>query len=402
MTRSPSYRLPHLLALAVLAVACGAEDPAGDGGATMREVEAPVDRSGSGSAWSYMARRHDANKDGRILPDEYDRGTHSFQRLDRDDDGALTAFDFEGVSGKFKKRQMEHNIARGIVSVWLQSDEDSSSVRSSEIEDAFRAYDADDDGRVQRAEFAARGAEREAHGIERTGPLAQLDPASAYGFLLSLIAKEGDESLALGSLLDFFRSQDDGDGVWRSGQPVVGSAQQIAAAGPPVGSPAPDFRLPACAEEEEIRLADLLGRPVVLVFGSLTSPALRLHAGELRGLREEFGERVRFLLVYGREAHALDGHRPVVASAMPIVEEPLTLEERCALARYCVETLDLEEIPLAVDRMDDAVSTTYAPGGAARVFLIDAQGRVAYRGDPGTPGFDPLVLGAAIRATLEG
>ena len=56
---------------------------------------------GSASVWKYLAEQHDKNKDGKITKDEYNRGEDTFARLDRTEDGVLTAEDLAGRSGPF-------------------------------------------------------------------------------------------------------------------------------------------------------------------------------------------------------------------------------------------------------------------------------------------------------------
>ena len=81
------------------------------------------------------------------------------------------------------------------------------------------------------------------------------------------------------------------------------------------------------------------------------------------------------------------------------IEDPTTILERVELAKMCTETLGLT-IPAVVDEMDDAVSRAYH-GWPERLYLIDQNGDVAYRGGPGPFGFDPNGFEAAIRAHLD-
>lgn len=113
-----------------------------------------------------------------------------------------------------------------------------------------------------------------------------------------------------------------------------------------------------------------------------------------------YGEQVEFLVVYLREAHALDGDSPLGgADGMPIVEDPLTLGERQAMAQVCMSKLALEPMPAVVDELDDRVGTAYA-AHPDRLYLIGRDGRVAYRGGPGPFGFLPDELEEAIQREL--
>lgn len=106
-------------------------------------------------------------------------------------------------------------------------------------------------------------------------------------------------------------------------------------------------------------------------------------------------------MVYIREAHALDSRAPMgIGDGMPIVEDPVTLDERSGVAQVCMTKLALEPMPALVDDMDDTANAAY---GAApdRLFLIGIDGKVAYKGDPGPGGFDPGGLEEALLAELD-
>jgi hypothetical protein len=109
---------------------------------------------------------------------------------------------------------------------------------------------------------------------------------------------------------------------------------------------------------------------------------------------------VQFLVVYLREAHALDSAWPLGGEdGMPIVEDPLSLGERRAVARVCMTRLALEPIPAVVDEIDDRVGQAYA-AHPDRLYLVGRDGRIAFRGAPGPFGFLPAELEEAIRAEL--
>lgn len=115
---------------------------------------------------------------------------------------------------------------------------------------------------------------------------------------------------------------------------------------------------------------------------------------------ESYGDEVEFLVVYLREAHALDSPSPLGGEDdMPIVEDPITLAERRAVAQVCMTRLALEPIPAVVDELDDGVGQAY-DAHPDRLYLVGRDGRVVYRGGPGPFGFLPDELEAAIRAEL--
>ena len=109
---------------------------------------------------------------------------------------------------------------------------------------------------------------------------------------------------------------------------------------------------------------------------------------------------MQFYVVYVREAHALDSRMASGGGANPILEDPRTLAERREVADVCMAKLELDELPALVDDIDDAVSTQYA-AWPDRLYLVDAEGRIAYHGGRGPFGFDPGELERAIVDELE-
>ena len=83
----------------------------------------------------------------------------------------------------------------------------------------------------------------------------------------------------------------------------------------------------------------------------------------------------------------------------PLVEEPITFEERRRLAGTCSTGLELKNLPTLVDRMDDAVNKAYA-AHPDRLYLIGQDGRVVHAGSPGPGGFKPDELEEAIKKEL--
>ena len=82
-----------------------------------------------------------------------------------------------------------------------------------------------------------------------------------------------------------------------------------------------------------------------------------------------------------------------------LVEDPLTLAERHALAQRCTEEMRLP-FPLLVDGMDDAVEAAWA-AWPERLYLVDADGTVIYRGEKGPQGFDPEGLGQVLAEVVS-
>lgn len=101
--------------------------------------------------------------------------------------------------------------------------------------------------------------------------------------------------------------------------------------------------------------------------------------------------------MYIREAHPEDGWVVSMNRAEDIaVTDPTSNEERVEVATACALRLAIR-MPVVVDDIDDAIASAY---GALpdRLYLVGQGGRIAFQGEPGPWGFDPLALEAAIEA----
>jgi len=116
-------------------------------------------------------------------------------------------------------------------------------------------------------------------------------------------------------------------------------------------------------------------------------------------MNEEFGDRVAFVLVYVREAHSIDGSSPQGGGKDPIVEDPVSIKERRVVARRMLATCDFGDVLTLVDGVDDSVNRNWA-AAPVRLYLVDAEGCVAWRGGPGPRHYRPAELEAAIRRHL--
>ena len=108
-----------------------------------------------------------------------------------------------------------------------------------------------------------------------------------------------------------------------------------------------------------------------------------------------YADRVDFLVVYIREAHPEEGWiLPENRRSRLAVNEPITAEERCAVASTCAVGLRLR-MPMVVDGLDNVVESTYG-GWPDRLYLIRRHGRIAYQGGEGPFGFKPAELERAL------
>ncbi len=78
----------------------------------------------------------------------------------------------------------------------------------------------------------------------------------------------------------------------------------------------------------------------------------------------------------------------------------MTADARAEVAATCAVRLRLK-MPMVVDDVDDAVGSVYG-GWPDRLYLIAADGRIAYQGGEGPFGFKPEELAEAIGRELAG
>lgn len=104
-------------------------------------------------------------------------------------------------------------------------------------------------------------------------------------------------------------------------------------------------------------------------------------------------------MVYIEEAHASDGWQlPVNVRQNVIFANPKTGEEREQVADACVRKLNIE-IPAIVDKLDNAVERAYT-AWPDRLYVIDRNGKVAFKSAAGPFGFHPKQMEDALVACL--
>jgi hypothetical protein len=102
-------------------------------------------------------------------------------------------------------------------------------------------------------------------------------------------------------------------------------------------------------------------------------------------------DEVDFYAVYIREAHPSDGWSSESNDRVGIkIAQPTSTEQRSSAAVQCCESLKMA-IPLLVDTIDDRVGRAYS-GFPDRLYLIDRDGKVAYKGGRGPFGYRPREL----------
>ena len=161
-----------------------------------------------------------------------------------------------------------------------------------------------------------------------------------------------------------------------------GAATPAAATQLLVGQTAPDFSLQTPAGET-LKLSALhAGKPLVVEFGSLSSPVFRSRIAAMAQLKQTLGDRANLLVVYTLEAHPTDVSSPYSDAVWVtdrnqregvLVTQPTTYEERVALAQR-LPGLGVS-LPVVVDGMDNAVWTAWgmrSNGG----FVIGPDGKI--------------------------
>ena len=103
-----------------------------------------------------------------------------------------------------------------------------------------------------------------------------------------------------------------------------------------------------------------------------------------------------FYAVYILEAHPTDvwQMQSNVKDGV-LFRSPTNDAERSNVATACWRKLGIK-FPALVDGMDNRVETAYT-GWPDRLYLIDRSGRVVFKTKPGPFGFDPDLLGAALK-----
>lgn len=112
-------------------------------------------------------------------------------------------------------------------------------------------------------------------------------------------------------------------------------------------------------------------------------------------MHEKYGKDVAFYAVYIQEAHPSDiWQMKSNLKDNVIFASPKSLDERASVATSCVRKLGIK-FPAVLDGIDNKTEIAYT-GWPDRLYLIDRDGRVAYKSKPGPFGFHPEDLEAAL------
>jgi hypothetical protein len=306
--------------------------------------------------WTATQERYDRDGDGTIARAEFPGADVDFARLDRERDGRLTQADFD-----FSAHALTPTPGSFL----------------------FQRADTDGNGKVTREEFEAVFRQLDSGGL---GYLSLSDLQDAFRMpprpASNAKAPSGPTKEVL--VRGLFHQE-------------IGSLQP----GPGLNESAPDFALKTNDGAKEINLSSLIGpRPVVLVFGNFTCGPFRGQAGNVEKLYRMYQDRATFVMVYVREAHPTDGWQMDSNERVGVsLAQPTTYEERVAVARTCGARLGLG-FPMLVDTIDDAVGARYS-GMPSRLYLLDREGKVAFKSGRGPFGFKPAELEHSLLLLLQ-
>lgn len=104
-------------------------------------------------------------------------------------------------------------------------------------------------------------------------------------------------------------------------------------------------------------------------------------------------------MVYIEEAHPIDAWQDDDnVKAKIFLHSTRTLSERCAVAGSCLTKLGIE-FPAVVDDLANSAERSYT-AWPDRLYVIDRDGRVAYKSRPGPFGFKPEEVGRTLERLL--
>jgi hypothetical protein len=303
--------------------------------------------------WDATRRRFDRDRNGRVTPQELSASDADFARLDRNRDSVLTPPDFDFAG---------------------------SSLAPSPGALVFARVDRDGNGKVTREEFDAFFRASDSGG---QGFLSLSDLQDAFAPPSSPPAGSGRPSKAT-LVRGLFRRE-------------IGALEP----GPKLDESAPDFTLKSHDGKLEVTLSKLIGpKPVVLVFGNFTCGPFRSQAGNIEKLYRRYKDRATFVMVYVREAHPTDGWRMESNDRVGVATaQPRTYGERAEIARACSRLLGLG-FPMLVDSIDDRAGNLYS-GMPARLYVIDREGKIAFKSGSGPYLFKPAELEHSLVLLLQ-
>lgn len=116
----------------------------------------------------------------------------------------------------------------------------------------------------------------------------------------------------------------------------------------------------------------------------------------LNKLYERYKDQAEFYVVYIEEAHPANGWQmPSNLKEGILIASAKTLFQRDEAAETCVVKLGIR-IPAVVDDMQDSTERAYT-AWPDRLYVVDREGRVAYKSKAGPFGFHPKAMATVLR-----
>ena len=116
----------------------------------------------------------------------------------------------------------------------------------------------------------------------------------------------------------------------------------------------------------------------------------------LNKLYRDYRDRAAFHVVYIQEAHPVDAWQDDDNLKDDVlVKSTTTEEERAEIAGICLAKLSIE-LPSLVDDPDNRVERAYT-AWPDRLYVIDRDGRIAYKSAAGPFGFKPAAVEEALK-----
>jgi hypothetical protein len=117
---------------------------------------------------------------------------------------------------------------------------------------------------------------------------------------------------------------------------------------------------------------------------------------QIEELSVKYRDVANFVIVYVKEAHPEDEWQmPDNEESGVVYSQPTTIEERRELARAFVDEMDVATETL-LDDIDNTAMACYA-AWPERLYVIDTNGRIVYKGGMGPFYFDPDEVDAVLQ-----
>ena len=120
----------------------------------------------------------------------------------------------------------------------------------------------------------------------------------------------------------------------------------------------------------------------------------------LNKLYRDYRDRAAFHVVYIQEAHPIDAWQDDDNLKDDVlVKSTTTEEERAEIAGICLAKLSIE-LPALLDDPDNRVERAYT-AWPDRLYVIDRDGRIAYKSAAGPFGFKPAAVEGALKRLMK-